>query len=120
MTDDPITYSDVLELEYAYAKAKAVLDQIEYKDGYPSYPREVASLMHSLAQGKWENKAYDPRKTQEQIENIDTADLHVCTSILTSCSRRERFVDGHWKQVLQGDTLDKVIARLKVLKANGT
>ena len=113
MANDPITYDDVLELEHAYGRAKTALDQIEIKNGYPAYPKVISELMKSLSEGKWGNKAYDPRKTKEQIENIESADLHVCTSILTSCSRGERFSDGHWKRVIQGDTLDRVIARLK-------
>ena len=91
------------------------MDQIEIKNGYPAYPNAVSAFMKSLTSEKWGNRAYDPRKTKEQIEHITAADMHVCTSILTACSRGERFSDGHWKRMLEGDTIDKVIARLKEL-----
>ena len=120
MSDDPISYQDVLELEHAYVRAKAALDQVEIRNGYPAYPKVVSELMKSLSEGKWGNKGYDPRKTKEQIENIDSADMNICTSILTSCSRGERFSDGHWKNVLQSDIFDKVIARAKELTDPGT
>ncbi|MEM8858384.1 MAG: DUF6508 domain-containing protein [Chloroflexota bacterium] len=117
MKGDEITYQDVLELEHAYLQAKAAIDQIEYEtqQGYPTYPQEIKSFMFSLSEGKWANTAYDPRKNQAYLDNIQSADMFACTSIMTAISRGERFSDGLWKSVLQSDTLDKVIARAKQL-----
>lgn len=117
MNDREITYQDVLELEHAYFRAKSALDRVEYEtqQGYPSYPMEIKSFMLSLTESKWGNKSYDPRKTKEFIDNLDSADLFACTSIMTSYARGERFSDGLWKTVLSGDVFDKVIDRLKQL-----
>ncbi|MEM9775456.1 MAG: DUF6508 domain-containing protein [Chloroflexota bacterium] len=117
MKGNDITYQDVLELEYAYRRAKGAIGRIEYEtqQGYPSYPMEIRSFMLSLTDSKWGNKAYDPRKTQEFLDNIESADMFACTSIMTSYSRGERFSDGLWKSVLDSDSFDKVFTRMKQL-----
>lgn len=115
MTTETITYQDVLNLEQSYAEAKANTDQIGVAHGYPAYPKVVSKFMLSLSVGKWGNKAYSPSKTQALIKAIETADMLDCRSILTACSRGERFSDGYWISVLKSDVLDKVIARAKIL-----
>ena len=115
MTNETITYQDVLDLEQAYTQAKSFVDQIGFVNGYPDYPKAISKFMLSLSQGKWKNANYQPAEIITLIESLDVADMLDCRSILTACSRGERFSDGHWKNVLNGNLIDRVIGRAKTL-----
>ena len=90
--------------------------QISYTaNGYPHYPKEVAQFMLSLSRAPWCHRWYTANQANK--ESISTATMIDLCEILTTCSRGERFSDGHWKHVLKGDVIEKVIARAKVLTA---
>ena len=115
MSDGNFTYQDVIELEQAYNQAKALVDQIKYVNGYPDYPKTVSQFMLSLSSGKWGNTGYQPSQTPQLIKSIPTATMVDLRSILTACSRSERFGDGNWISFLHGDVIEKVIDRAKEL-----
>lgn len=117
MTDETITFQDVLDLENGYKEASRLADSTPFDlgTGYPNYPEPIKNFMLELSNSKWGYTGYDPAKGRELIEQIETATMLDLRSICTWCSRGERFMDGHWINVLQSDILDKVISRAKEL-----
>lgn len=107
-----ISVQDLDELELQYVLAKKNVGNSKVVNGYPIYGGQVTEFMRSLSGFKWGNSTYNPSEVRSLIGQVESASLMECKSIFTDCSRGERFANGHWVRVLEGDIIDRVIDRV--------
>lgn len=119
LTHADINLRYVTTLEQDYQKAKNALDKITDINTYPVYPKAISGFMEKVCQPPWFDRSSTCSCTVKDIEritaNIETASIPELCCVLVGFSRFERFSDGYWIGVLEGDRLGPVIARLKQL-----
>ena len=103
--------NEVKQLEQGYKKAKSELSNITHINGYPNYPKAISEFMGSLYSPPWGISSYEPSKTKAIIESIEFASENDIRNVLMHASRSERFGDGIWCSILEGEFFPKVIAR---------
>ena len=107
--------NDVEKLEEDYRLAKESLPDIDRSSGYPNYPEAISKFMKSLCGPPWLKIGYDPREVKKIMTNIDNASPDNLCNVLTNANRIERFGDGQWAVLLEGDFFPLVISRAYVL-----
>ncbi|MEH6393319.1 DUF6508 domain-containing protein [Pseudoalteromonas sp.] len=107
--------SDVEKLEKDYRQAKEALPDIDHSGGYPKYPEVISKFMNAFCAPPWLKIDYDPREVKKIMSNIDNASPDNLCNVLTNANRIERFGDGQWALLLEGDFFPLVISRAYVL-----
>lgn len=107
--------SDVEKLEKDYRQAKEALPDIDNSGGYPKYPEVISKFMKVLCAPPWLKIDYDPREVKKIMSNIDNASPDNLCNVLTNANRIERFGDGQWAILLEGDFFPLVISRAYAL-----
>lgn len=103
--------NDVEKLEEGYMLAKQALADIDRSSGYPNYPDAISKFMRALCGPPWGKIDYDPRQIKNIMSNITTASADDLCNVLTYVNRIERFGDGQWAVILEGDIFPLVISR---------
>ncbi len=88
---------------------------------YPQYPADVLAFFETLGSDSWWfDRNYRMEELQSAIENdgyIARASLAEVRSLLTYCTRGEKFCDGFWGGVLETGRVRLILARLRALLA---
>ena len=103
--------NDVEKLEDGYMLAKQALPDIDRSSGYPNYPAVISKFMRALCCPPWGEIDYDPRQIKNIMSNITTASADDLCNVLMDVNRVERFGDGQWAVILEGDLFPLVISR---------
>jgi len=93
------------------------------KDGsltfpYPIYQPEVLAFYESAMQDKWMDHSYRPDEAWEMLTNhefVANASLAKIKTMLTFCVRGERFMDGHWAEMIEQGHIQRLLMRLSTL-----
>ncbi len=95
------------------------------KDGtftlpYPNYHKIVNEFFYAVASEGWLDYEYNPEQAYQMLKDenlIKTASLSQIKTMLTFCSRGERFSDGHWAQMIEEGHIRRLLERLNEIKA---
>src|SRR5271154_6011387 len=66
---------------------------------WPEYPKPVSDFFSAAGRDPWNNYNYTPRDAGAMVRNLAPythASLDEIRTMLTWCTRGERFCDGHW------------------------
>lgn len=81
----------------------------------PIYAPEVTSFFEILLEPKWCDFNYDPSVAgtrSHDPEYIKIANLHQLKSLLTFCTRAERFCDGAWASAILDGRIVAILERM--------
>jgi hypothetical protein len=92
-----------------------------FNTGLPTrvYEEDVKLFFDAAAQPHWTDRAYSPQAAAEFLKDdqqIEQATLGEIKSLLTYCVRGERFMDGHWENLLSSGKIMRILERLQVLR----
>ena len=91
------------------------------KDGsvtmpFPDYPEEVIRFFRAAAQPWWTDGSYLAAKPKLMLETgLENADMEKMKSVLTYCTRGERFCDGFWAELIESGALVRVLKKIEEL-----
>jgi hypothetical protein len=86
---------------------------------YPKYPPVVHEFFVLAAQEWWNDPSYASSGASDQVGNdsaIAAASLSQIRSMLTFCTRGERFCDGHWAEMVKTGRIGAILRRLEHLR----
>jgi hypothetical protein len=89
---------------------------------YPIYTGEVLAFFMLAGQPCWSDYGYAEKDSAAMVKDdarIASASMDEIRTMLTRCVRGERFCDGFWGSLHEGDRLDRIMARLAELRAKG-
>jgi len=92
-----------------------------FNTGLPTriYEEDVRLFFDAAAQPYWTDRTYSPQAAAEMLKDdqrIGKATLGEIKSMLTYCVRGERFIDGHWGNMLSSGKIMRILERLQVLR----
>ena len=82
------------------------------------YPPEVADFFEAAGRDPWNDYGYSPKAAGKMIAEpgrIANASLDEVRTMLTWCTRGERFCDGHWAAVIGDGKVLGLLDRLQAL-----
>ncbi|TFH15900.1 hypothetical protein E4H04_07530 [Candidatus Bathyarchaeota archaeon] len=93
------------------------------KDGsytfpYPVYKSEVLAFYMAAMQDIWMDHAYQPDEAWRMLADhqfVANASLAEIKTMLTFCVRGERFMDGHWADMIEHGHIRRLLERLSTL-----
>lgn len=93
------------------------------KDGslsmpYPQYDPLVEEFFRFG--GPWIDYEYNPEQAYAMLKDearVKRASLAEIKSMLTFCTRGERFSDGHWAAMIEKGYIRRILERLNVIKS---
>lgn len=107
---------DIERLENGYVLAKKALNDITYAGGYyPIYPDEIKNFFSLAFNKPWSYGPYLPKEEANILNNIKTASFNDLCTLLKCASRSKHFGDGCWIAILEKDTLQLVMKRMREL-----
>ncbi len=83
---------------------------------YPQYYKDVLLFFQQASSEYWSDHNYLTTKTCRMIKSdssIKNANLKQLKSMITFCTRGERFCDGHWGSMLEQGRVVLILERLK-------
>jgi hypothetical protein len=86
---------------------------------FPVHDEDVEEFFRRVAQHGWLDYGYEPEKAARMLEDaefIERTSLGQVKTILTYCSRIERFCDGHQESLLKGGQIVALLKRLKAIR----
>jgi hypothetical protein len=94
----------------------------EVREGtyWPDYDAAVVGFYKLLAKECWEDVQYNLHGAGTMLKSpayIAQANLAEIQSMLTWCTRGERFCDGHWGAMIEQGSVLQILQRLAVLRA---
>ena len=86
--------------------------------GYYKYHPSVLTFFELVSQKHWKDYKYVDNFYEEMVGpgKIEEASIDQLKTILTWCDRGERFVEGHWEDVIKNEIIKRVLLRLKEIK----
>ena len=87
---------------------------------WPKYHPIVEAFFQTLGKDCWLDFNYNPAEAQKMLSDeifIKTADLAQIKTMLTYCTRAERFGDGAWEGAIIGGTIRQLLERLDAIRA---
>ena len=86
--------------------------------GFYTYHPSVIKFFEIASQEHWKDYQYVDNFSEKMIEpgKIEEASINQIKTIITWCDRTERFVEGHWEDVIKNDIIKRVLSRLKKIK----
>lgn len=85
------------------------------------YNETVIEFIKVAERECWTDTEYIKKKPHQMLENecaVESADLNEIRTILTWCVRGERFCTGHWRAVIEGGVVRRLLQRLAELESN--
>lgn len=85
------------------------------------YPGWLNRFFELTAQPQWADDDYDPASTSLLIQDdavVSSASMAEIRSMLTLCTRGERFCDGHWAAMIREGRISALLRRLLELKVS--
>jgi hypothetical protein len=82
------------------------------------YHEEVLSFFQSASSDHWRDPDYQPEIAWEMLQNdsvVQSATIEQIKTMLTYCSRGERFCSGHWAEMIEKGYIGKLLDRLSQL-----
>lgn len=82
---------------------------------YPEYDPTVVAFFEITAQSKWSDTAYDPEQAGKMLQDeqlVANASIAQIRTMLTYCTRGERFCDGHWGAMIEIGYVQRLLERL--------
>ncbi|NQT61101.1 MAG: hypothetical protein HQ557_19210 [Bacteroidetes bacterium] len=110
-----LTIKDIEQLQTLYDATGGVIGEIDNQSIYAFYRREVNSLMFYITDSPWFNDNYDPNMIDYASQVVEELTLVEIRSLITWCSRHERFFSGHWVWVFENKIIPRVLARAREL-----
>ena len=109
----PLLYDENIELSKSPKKGTTDLG-----DGFYVYHPIVNAFFELASQEHWKDYQYVDNFSEKMIEpgKIEEASINQIKTIITWCDRTERFVEGHWEDVIKTDIIKRVLSRLKKIK----
>ena len=100
---------------------------VRQKDGsytfpYPAYKPEVLAFYEVAMQDIWMDHAYQPDEARRMLADhqfVAIASLAEIKIMLTFCVRGERFMDGHWADMIEQGHIRRLLERLSTLQNLG-
>ena len=86
---------------------------------WPEYHPLVTEFFRLLGAGGWLDYEYDPEEAYRMLmseEQVERASLEQIKTMLTFCTRGERFSDGHWGQMIEDGHIRRLLTRLMQLR----
>ncbi len=86
---------------------------------YPQYAPEVDEFFTLTAQPRWSDYHYDPQSAEAVLEDdaaVRAAGLGQVRTLLTYCTRGERFSDGFWGEMVRTGRVAALLRRLQELR----
>ncbi len=86
---------------------------------YPEYAPEVVEFFALTAQPCWSDYHYDPQSAGAVLEDdaaVRAAGLGQVRTLLTYCTRGERFSDGFWGESIRSGRVAALLRRLRELR----
>ena len=83
------------------------------------YDHDVTAFFRIAGTGCWVDQDYDPQQATSLLNDapaIATADLPTLRTLITACTRGEKFCDGWWASLLREGKLQAVLQRLAILR----
>lgn len=104
----PLIYNDKIEL----CKTDSIGDKLF--GGFYIYHPAVNTFFELASQQHWQNYEYVDNFSDQMIKPgiIEKASINEIKTILTWCARIERFNEGHWLNVIEGDIIKRILNRL--------
>jgi Family of unknown function (DUF6508) len=87
---------------------------------WPDYPDAVTEFFSAAGEAPWSDHNYSPSAAGKKVRDLapyTNASLDEVRTMLTWCTRGERFCDGHWAAVLDDGTVFRLLDRLESLLA---
>lgn len=84
----------------------------------PDYHPVVRAFFEVVSKECWSDRSYDPWVVGEMLGDpnaIEQADFDTLKSMLTYCTRGERFCDGHWASMIATGYVVRILERLACL-----
>lgn len=85
---------------------------------FPTYDEDVEEFFKLVGQS-WMDYGYQPEEAARMLadsEFVKQASLEQVKTMLTYCSRGERFCDGHRESLLTGGQIVALLRRLKAIR----
>ena len=107
-----LLYSNEIEISKTEPKGDLI------SGGLYKYHPSVIKFFEIASQEHWQDYKYIDNFYEEMIEpgKIEEASIDQLKTILTWCDRGERFVKGHWEDVIKNEIIKRVLLRLKEIK----
>jgi hypothetical protein len=86
---------------------------------YPIYPPRVTEFFRLAGKPCWNDYHYEPEHAGNLVQDdgaIATASLDQIKTMLTYCTRGERFCDGHWGSMITGGRIGAILRRIEALR----
>ena len=108
-------FSPVIKWEGGHRDEKGVIQA-----PWPQYHPIVEAFFQTLRRDGWSDFNYVPAEAQKMLSDqsfIKTADLAQIKTMLTYCTRAERFGDGAWEMAIKRGTIRQLLERLDAIRA---
>ena len=86
---------------------------------YPIYAEPVRAFFQLAGHPCWSDYGYASKGAAGMVRDdarVADASLAEIRTMITWCVRGERFCDGFWGSLFEGDRLDRILARLAELR----
>jgi len=86
---------------------------------HPVYDDDVEEFFRRVGERGWIDYGYRPMEAADMLadpEFVGRASLDDVRTMLTYCSRGERFCDGHWEWLLKGGQIVALLRRLRAIR----
>ena len=87
---------------------------------WPEYPEAVTKFFMAAGEAPWNDYNYTPETAGAMVRDLapyTSSSVDEVRTMLTWCTRGERFCDGHWAKVLDDGTVFRLLDRLEGLIA---
>ena len=112
----PLIYREGFKPVKEWKSVRQKDDSISFP--YPDYQPEVITFYEKAMQDIWMDHNYKPDEAWEMLldhQFVANASLTQIKTMLTFCVRGERFVDGHWAQMIEQGHIQRLLERLVIL-----
>jgi hypothetical protein len=87
---------------------------------WPEYDPVVEDFFKRAGADCWLDYEYQPEAAWQMLrtpELVESASLEQIKTMLTYCTRGERFADGHWAEMIEEGHIRRLLVRLEQLGA---
>ena len=87
---------------------------------YPEYNPVVVEFFTAAGAACWSDYRYRPETAAAMLQTpgvVESASLTQLKTMLTYCTRGERFADGHWAEMIEQGHIRRILVRLQAFRA---